>query len=60
MVDEKLAENRKRYEQKRVIKKVSFNAETEKELLEYAQNIDFSQWVKSIIKEKSKNSLTKF
>ncbi|HEZ3190868.1 TPA: hypothetical protein WH336_001820 [Neisseria meningitidis] len=60
MVDEKLAENRKRYEQKRVIKKVSFNAETEKELLEYAQNIDFSQWVKSIIKEKIKNSLTKF
>ncbi|SUA20890.1 putative phage associated protein [Neisseria gonorrhoeae] len=30
MVNEKLAENRKRYEQKRVIKKVSFNAETEK------------------------------
>ncbi|CBX23229.1 hypothetical protein [Neisseria lactamica] len=54
MVDEKLAENRKRYEQKRVIKKVSFNAETEKELLEYAKNLDFSQWVKSIIKEKIK------
>ncbi|MEF1940152.1 hypothetical protein QWX53_08145 [Neisseria gonorrhoeae] len=54
MVNEKLAGNRKRYEQKRVIKKVSFNAETEKELLEYAQNLDFSQWVKSIIKEKIK------
>ncbi|ENX1497240.1 hypothetical protein E0J81_08500 [Neisseria gonorrhoeae] len=36
------------------MKKVSFNAETEKELLEYAQNLDFSQWVKSIIKEKIK------
>ncbi|SCW12241.1 hypothetical protein [Neisseria gonorrhoeae] len=56
MVNEKLAENRKRYEQKRVIKKVSFNAETEKELLEYAQNLDFSQWVKSIIKKKSKSN----
>lgn len=51
MVDEKLAENRKRYEQKRVIKKVSFNAETEKELLEYAKNLDFSQWVKDQIRK---------
>lgn len=57
MVDEKLAENRKRYEQKRVIKKVSFNAETEKELLEYAQNLDFSQWVKDQIRKEFKNRL---
>ena len=54
MVDKKLAENRKRYEQKRVIKKVSFNAEIEKELLEYAKNLDFSQWGKEKIREELK------
>ncbi len=53
MVDEKLAKNRKRYEAKRVIKKVSFNTETEadKEMLDFANSIDFSQWVKARIQE---------
>ncbi|WP_165006193.1 hypothetical protein [Neisseria yangbaofengii] len=53
MVDEKLAENRKRYEAKRVIKKVSFNTETEidKQMLDFANSIDFSQWVKARIQE---------
>lgn len=46
MVDEKLAEYRKRAEAKRVIKKVSFNRETERDILEIANNLDFSQWVK--------------
>ena len=51
MVDKKLAENRKRYEAKRGIKKASFNSETEKEMLEFANSVDFSQWVKARIQE---------
>lgn len=51
MVDEKLAEYRKRAAAKRTIKNVSFNNETEKDLLEYANKIDFSQWVKDKIRE---------
>ena len=51
MVDEKWAEYRKRYEAKRVIKKVSFNSETEKDLLEAANKLDFSQWVKEKLKD---------
>ncbi|SUA94215.1 putative phage associated protein [Neisseria mucosa] len=56
MVDEKLAENRKRYEQKRVIKKVSFNAETEKELLEYAKISIFPNGLNQSSKKKSKSN----
>nr|DAS54079.1 MAG TPA: protein of unknown function (DUF3950) [Caudoviricetes sp.] len=52
MVDEKLAENRKRYEAKRTIKKVSFYHETEKDLLAFAEGVDFSQWVKAVIRER--------
>lgn len=52
MVDEKLVENRKRYEAKRTIKKVSFNQETEKDLLAFAEGVDFSQWVKAVIRER--------
>ncbi|HEZ0640690.1 TPA: hypothetical protein WGQ47_000105 [Neisseria meningitidis] len=51
MVDEKLAEYRKRAEAKRVIKKVSFNRETERDILEIANNLDFSQWVKDQIRK---------
>lgn len=51
MVDKKLAEYRKRAAAKRTIKNVSFNNETEKDLLEYANKIDFSQWVKDKIRE---------
>ncbi|MGF6148992.1 Uncharacterised protein [Kingella potus] len=52
MVDEKLAQNRKRYEKKRVQKHVSFNSETEKDLLAFADSVDFSQWVKAMIRER--------
>ena len=55
MVDEKLAEYRKRAEAKRVIKKVSFYRETERDILEIANNLDFSQWVKEKIREEFKN-----
>lgn len=55
MVDEKLAEYRKRAEAKRVIKKVSFNRETERDILEIANNLDFSQWVKDQIRKEFKN-----
>ena len=41
----------KKYESKRVIKPISFNTETEKELLEFANSVDFSNWVKQKIKE---------
>lgn len=51
MVDEKLAEYRKRAAAKRTIKNVSFNNETEKDLLEFANKIDFSLWVKEKIRE---------
>ncbi len=41
-----------RYRQKRVQKTVSFNSETEADLLEYAgQVIDFSGWVKQKLAE---------
>ncbi|HEZ4471046.1 TPA: hypothetical protein ACJJD0_001375 [Neisseria meningitidis] len=50
----KAAEYRKKYEQKRLVKHVSFNLEKEKELVEFVQNEaeDFSNWVKEVIKEK--------
>ncbi|WP_448977626.1 hypothetical protein [Neisseria sp.] len=57
MVDEKLAEYRKRAEAKRVIKKVSFNRETERDILEIANNLDFSQWVKEKIRKDFKKRL---
>lgn len=55
MVDkEKILEAKKRYEQKRLVKHVSFNLEKEKELVEFVQTevADFSNWVKETIKEK--------
>lgn len=55
MVDEKAkkqAEYQRKYEEKRVFKKVSFNTEKEADLLEIAKNIDFSQWVKEMMREK--------
>lgn len=53
MVDEKLAEYRKRAAAKRTIKNVSFNNDTEKDLLDFANSLDFSQWVKEKIREES-------
>jgi hypothetical protein len=44
-------DRKKKYEDKRVIKRVSFNTTTEKELLEFADSIDFSTWVKEKIKD---------
>lgn len=51
MSEENLVEARIRYEKKRVQKHVSFNRETESELLAFANSVDFSGWVKSIIRE---------
>ena len=41
----------KSYEKKRIMKPISFNTETEKELLEFANSVDFSNWVKQKIKD---------
>ena len=43
--------SKKEYEKKRDAKRVSFNVEKEKELLEFANSVDFSNWVKQKIKE---------
>ncbi|ARB04809.1 hypothetical protein [Neisseria lactamica] len=48
------AEYQRKYENKRVVKKVSFNLENEGDLLEIANNLDFSQWVKQAMREKFK------
>lgn len=48
---DKMNEYRKKYESKRVLKKVSFNTETEYRLLEFAEKVDFSKWVKERIEE---------
>lgn len=41
---------KKTYEQKRETKRVSFNIEKEAELLEFANSVYFSNWVKEKIK----------
>lgn len=41
--------HKKTYEQKRDTKRVSFNKETESNLLEFANSVDFSNWVKEKI-----------
>lgn len=46
-----LQKAQERYENKRQVKRVSFNIETEKELLEFANSVDFSRWVKQKITE---------
>ena len=42
---------KKKHELKRDVKRVSFNLETETELLKFANSVDFSKWVKSAIKQ---------
>lgn len=42
-------DHKKTYEQKRETKRVSFNKEKEVELLEFANSVDFSKYVKSLI-----------
>lgn len=44
-----------KYENKRQIKKVSFNLESEKDLLTYIADLDFSNWVKQKIKNELSN-----
>ncbi len=46
-----LQKAQERYENKRQVKRVSFNIETEKELLEFANSVDFSNWAKQKISE---------
>lgn len=55
MIDEKLLEYRKRAELKRTTKKVSFNLETEKDILDLANQLDFSQWVKQKLRQELKS-----
>ena len=42
---------KKTYEKKRDTKRVSFNIDKEAKLLEFANSVDFSNWVKNKIKE---------
>ena len=51
---DKQAEYQKRYAKKRVLKHVSFNLETDKELLDEVKKLDFSQWVKEKLLERIK------
>ena len=44
-------EANKSYEKKRVLRPVSFNTETESELIEWAKSVSFSKWVKEKIRE---------
>lgn len=39
-----------KYENKRILKHVSFNTEKETDLLKFANNLDFSKWVKEKLK----------
>lgn len=49
---DKTAESKKRYEkEKRAMRSVSFNRETERDLLDFVDKINFSQWVKDKIRE---------
>lgn len=47
-----MKDHKKEYEQKRDTKRVSFNKEKEAELLEFANSVDFSNWVKDMIKDR--------
>ena len=52
----KLKMSKQDYEKKRDAKRVSFNIEKEKELLEFANSVDFSNWVKEMIRIELKNT----
>lgn len=45
-----LKKAQQKYSLKRVNKSVSFNSETEQDLIEFAEQLDFSNWVKAKIK----------
>lgn len=52
MEEDKIAESKRRYEkEKRAHRGVSFNRDTEQELLDFVDKINFSQWVKEKIRE---------
>ena len=48
-------DRKKDYEKKRVSKRVSFNIEKEKHLLEFAKTFDFSKWVKDELLKKKES-----
>lgn len=43
-------EKRQEYESRRITKKVSFNLQTESDLISFSERVDFSKWVKEKIK----------
>lgn len=52
MEKDKIAESKKRYEkEKRAHRGVSFNRDTEQELLDFVDKVNFSQWVKEQIRK---------
>lgn len=52
MEEDKIAESKKRYEkEKRAHRGVSFNRDTEQELLDFVDKVNFSQWVKEQIRK---------
>ena len=50
MASTALDKAREKYDEKRKIKKVSFNTETEKDILDFANSVNFSEWFKQKIK----------
>lgn len=50
-IKERKDEARKKYDEKRVVKTISFNTEKHDELLEFANSVDLSNWVKNRIAE---------
>lgn len=46
MSDDKIKQSKKQYETKRFVKRVSFNLESESDILEFSNKLDFSNWVK--------------
>lgn len=55
MASEASAKAKRNYEKTRQVKRVSFNTETEKELLDFANSIDdFSNFVKQYLEKKLK------
>ena len=53
-------DKRKRYENKRQIKKVSFNVESDKGVLMFSDTLNFSTWVKQKLLEEMKKQGIKY
>lgn len=43
-------EKRQEYESRRITKKVSFNIQSESDLIQFSERVDFSKWVKEKIR----------